>query len=358
MVVYEHFSKRAEVFLVRRRRDIVTQMNVRRKIEIPLGASYDPSESRIQMLVALVRAGVYLLYILVLLPLIVSDRFADIVHAHYLLPQGLAGVMISRATKTPLILTAAGTDVNLLARRGLPRLLVQYVLFRSSSRVIAVSQDLLIKLRNLGCKNATYIPNCVEPVRNNFSRESLDAHHILFVGSLTTVKRPNVLVQAFRRVADQVPDARLTIVGIGPMRQVLEEMVSKLDLVDKVCLAGYLQGEELMRLYRKSTVFVLPSAMEGLSLALLEAMSFGTPIIVSASAHCGVIQDEVNGLIFRSDDVNDLARKIVWLFENPEKSVKLSVNAKLKLEQEYSLAMVAPKLEKVYSEVLSPPTPR
>jgi len=356
LAVYEHFSKRPEVILIKRRRTIGSKIKVHRKIEIPLKVDINPFVSPIEMLGALFRAGVYLFYVLSLLHVIVRNRPVHLVHAHYLLPQGLAGVLISRATKAPLILTAAGTDINVIAKRRLARLLMRNVLFRGSKRVIAVSQGLLTKLRDLGCKDAIYIPNCVKLRAVDMIGESVDRHHILFVGSLTRLKRPDILVQAFHKVADQFQEARLTIVGIGPMQQPLKKLVCELSLTRKVCFAGYLREEELIQLYRRSSVFVLPSSMEGLSLSLLEAMSFGKRIIVSDSANSGVIQHEVDGLIFRHDDVDDLARKLLWMLENPEKSMRLSINAKTKCEQQYSLEVVAPRLERLYAEVLSQPT--
>jgi glycosyltransferase involved in cell wall biosynthesis len=160
-----------------------------------------------------------------------------------------------------------------------------------------------------------------------------------------------VLIQAFRRVADEVPDATLTIAGKGPLRQSLEDMTSRLHLTEKVTFAGYIEGEKVVQLYREASVFVLPSAAEGLSLALLEAMSFGKCVVVSERAHSGVIQDRVDGLIFRFDDADDLAGKLLWIFENPERSKRLSVNARQKVEREYSLEAIAPRLEQLYGEV-------
>jgi glycosyltransferase involved in cell wall biosynthesis len=170
---------------------------------------------------------------------------------------------------------------------------------------------------------------------------------------MTWNKRPQVLVRAFQKVASKFPDATLTFIGPGPMRRPLESLVSELGLANKTLFTGYLREDKLSELYNRSSTFVLPSSGEGLSLALLEAMSFGMCIIVSESAASRVIRDGVDGLIFRLDDVDDLARKILWLFENPNESQRLSANARLKCEREYSMEVVAPKLEAIYARILA-----
>jgi len=350
LAVYEHFSEKPRVLLIKKRRGSLSKRDAFSKIEIPLRADVDAS-TPVRMFGAVVRASVYLFYVFLLLPSIARNRPINVVHAHYLLPQGLAGALIARAVKAPLILTATGTDMNILAKRRIPRWLMRRVLFQNASLIIAVSQGILKEVQNLGCHHAIYLPNCVEIDKNRGLEQSLNAHNIIFVGSLTKLKRPHVLIQAFRRVADEVPDATLTIAGKGPLRQSLEDMTSRLHLTEKVTFAGYIEGEKVVQLYREASVFVLPSAAEGLSLALLEAMSFGKCVVVSERAHSGVIQDRVDGLIFRFDDADDLAGKLLWIFENPERSKRLSVNARQKVEREYSLEAIAPRLEQLYGEV-------
>jgi glycosyltransferase involved in cell wall biosynthesis len=217
--------------------------------------------------------------------------------------------------------------------------------------VVAVSQNLLVAIRKLGCENAIYIPNCVETQESEAHTENRNALDILFVGSLTKGKRLDLLVQAFRKVADRVPNAKLTIAGSGPMRGFVEKLVSSFNLADRICLTGYLHEKELADLYRRSNIFVLSSDQEGLPLSLLEAMSFGKGIIISESANSGVIQNGIQGLLFRQGDAEDLSRKMLWFFENPDELLKMSQNAKNRCEHEYSVRAVAPRLEQLYAEV-------
>jgi len=284
-----------------------------------------------------------------LLPRLALDGI-DLVHAHFLLPQGLAGVLISRATGAPLVLTAAGSDVNVLATHTLMREIIQHIIF-PHSQVVAVSQPLLRKLEALGCRNIRYIPNCVEMPADHVAVQQLSK--ILFVGHLIPEKRPDVLVRAFSKVASQVSDATLTVVGSGPMQKDLQTLTSNLGLVRRVCFTGYLNDEELMPIYKESGIFVMPSVSEGLSVAVLEAMSFGLRVIVSEPAGSEIIEDGVHGLVFRVDDVDELVGRILWVIKNPAKSSQLSSNARSLCEREYAVSVVAPKLEQLYAEACS-----
>jgi glycosyltransferase involved in cell wall biosynthesis len=352
--VYGYFSKKPEIILIRRKRnDVVSRKNLSKIMEIPLSVGFDPLSRPARALVALVRMSMYIVYVLLMLPIIASERPVGLVHAHFLLPQGLAGVLVSRATKAPLILTAAGSDVNRLATRTLAKHIIRHVLFPNSRMVVAVSPDLLRRLKTLGCQNAVYLPNCVEKPVNHTSLGNGNPYSILFVGDLIPLKRPHILIQAFHKIAYRVPDATLTIVGPGPMRQYLDDLITRLALDEKVRFTGFLQEKELAEIYRRSQIFVLPSSSEGMSYSLLEAMSYGKCVIVSEAAHSGIIRNGIEGLIFKVDDVDDLANKILWVFENPEKSRALSLNARMKCEREYSVASVALKLERLYAHVCS-----
>lgn len=105
---------------------------------------------------------------------------------------------------------------------------------------------------------------------------------ILAVGRLADQKRHATLLEAFAAVADRIPEWRVVIVGDGPLRRDLEAQIDRLDLTERVTLTG--QVDDPRPYYASAGLFVLPSAYEGTSNALLEAASAGLPCIVSAEA--------------------------------------------------------------------------
>jgi glycosyltransferase involved in cell wall biosynthesis len=102
---------------------------------------------------------------------------------------------------------------------------------------------------------------------------------ILAVGRLVDQKQHATLIEAFAAIADRIPEWRVVIVGDGPLRGDLEAQIDRLDLSDRVTLAG--QVEDPRPFYASAGLFVLPSNYEGTSNALLEAASAGLPCIVS-----------------------------------------------------------------------------
>lgn len=353
LAVYDHFIDRPDITLLRsaRTNEALSISGVTRIIRIPFRV--DRRAPRVGILIALemfVRASLYLTTVVFLLPIITWSCTFDLIHAQYLLPQGLAGVLISRITGKPLVLTATGTDVNLLSKNRLARVLMRGILFQKSMQIIAVSNALYKQLEELGCRRITYIPNYVATREDVSTSCDTSMHNILFVGTLEKVKNLEVLIQAFRVVAGRIQDARLMIAGMGPMKRSLESLTASLCLKDRVQFVGYLEREALSKAYRESQIFVLPSLSEGLSVSLLEAMSFGKGIVVSEAANPSVIQNGIDGLTFHTGDADDLAGKMLWLFRNPAKLAQIGANARTRCRVEYSLQAVAPRLEKIYSE--------
>jgi len=140
---------------------------------------------------------------------------------------------------------------------------------------------------------------------------------ILAVGRLVPYKRHATLIRAFARLGDEFSQWQLDIVGDGPLRDELVRTARELGVAERVHLHGR-QGD-MSSFYRRAALFVLPSAVEGTSNALLEAMAHALPCVVSdavaSAAHC--FDDGISGHLFRFDDVSDLAEKITGLARQP-----------------------------------------
>jgi glycosyltransferase involved in cell wall biosynthesis len=110
---------------------------------------------------------------------------------------------------------------------------------------------------------------------------------VLCVSRLVPSKRVDVAVEMTRILLDRGVDARLTVVGRGPLRDDLADRARSLSLGDRVVFTGFVDDRQQLRdLYRRSHVFVLPTEMEGISLAIQEAMAAGLPVV---STHAGAL---------------------------------------------------------------------
>lgn len=115
--------------------------------------------------------------------------------------------------------------------------------------------------------------------------------HFLFVGVLKPRKRVSILIVAMTNIVKLYSEAKLTIVGSGPDRENLEILVKQLGLSNNVSFTGRISDEELNSIYQNSSVYVSASEWEGFGMPLLEAMSFGKPLVVSnCEAHEEIIK--------------------------------------------------------------------
>lgn len=134
----------------------------------------------------------------------------------------------------------------------------------------------------------------------------------LFVGLLSAGKGIDVLIRAFSQVRQQNRLASLTIVGGGPIREELKALAASLNVADAVRFPGAANINQLAGYYLNASCLILPSRSEAWGLVVNEALSYGCPAIVSA--HCGCAPDLIiegkTGYVFRTDDVDELAKKM------------------------------------------------
>lgn len=138
-----------------------------------------------------------------------------------------------------------------------------------------------------------------------------DKKTFLFVGRLAEVKNVVLLIKAFQKIKQKYSDTALLIVGDGPERTMLEQLVKDGQIGD-VIFPGYVVFPEIVQYYKMADVFILPSVHEPWGLVVNEAMIMGLPVIASSDVGCrlDLIRDRENGFIFESNNVKDLKRKM------------------------------------------------
>jgi glycosyltransferase involved in cell wall biosynthesis len=150
---------------------------------------------------------------------------------------------------------------------------------------------------------------------------------ILWLGKLRRYKRPDHAVRAMARVVEQVPGARLTIAGrrddLAYERQ-LRELVRELGLEGSVEFQFNLSEAEKRSLFLKSRVLIVPSAVEGFGIVVLEANACGVPVIASSGVPEGAVRDGLNGLRYPYGDIAALAGGICKVLEDDQLHARLS----------------------------------
>jgi teichuronic acid biosynthesis glycosyltransferase TuaC len=213
-------------------------------------------------------------------------RDFDLIDAHYFYPDGVAAAWLGRALGKPVVITARGTDVNLIPKFAAPRRMI-VAAADSAAGIIAVSRALQDCIVDLGIpkERVTVLRNGVDlalfhPGVRTASVDAATARSrsiLLSVGQLIERKGHDLVIGAL----PLLPQCSLLIAGEGPERTRLEHLAERLDVADRVRFLGSVVHHDLPAIYANADVLVLASSREGWPNVLLEAMACGTPVVAS-----------------------------------------------------------------------------
>lgn len=172
-----------------------------------------------------------------------------------------------------------------------------------------------IKYNKIIIPNPLFTDNLPETYRGERKKE------IVNVGRLNKQKNQEMLIRAFSKIADKYSEYKLVIYGEGPERNNLENIVKKLNLVNRVAMPGAFSN--VLEKIKSASFFAFSSNFEGMPNALIEAMALGLPVI-STDCPCGgpreLIDDYVNGLLVPVGDIDTFASRMDYILSNKEKA--------------------------------------
>ena len=209
----------------------------------------------------------------------------DVIDAHYFYPDGVAAALLGKWLRVPVVITARGTDINLIPRHRGPRRMILWAA-RRAAHMITVCQALKDELVALGADagKITALRNGVDlerfrPVDRDAARKTLGLRRttLLSVGHLIERKGHHLVIEA---LAD-LPDCELLIAGDGEMDAALRALATRFGVADRVRFLGAVPQEELRHVYGAADLLVLASSREGWANVLLEAMACGTPVVAT-----------------------------------------------------------------------------
>lgn len=200
---------------------------------------------------------------------------------------------------------------------------------------------------------ATPQPAQITNLRNRYAAANQPL--ILFVGRLRYYKGVQYLVQAMPLL--QATNARLLIVGIGPMEAELTAEVARLKLQECVIFLGEISDDDLPAFYQAADVFVLPACerSEAFGLVQAEAMAAGCPVISTelGTGTSYVNQDEVTGLVVPPANPPALAAALDKLLANPQLRQQMKINAQKRVQAEFTLEKMVARVEQIYRSLLA-----
>jgi glycosyltransferase involved in cell wall biosynthesis len=175
----------------------------------------------------------------------------------------------------------------------------------------------------------------------------------LWVGALQRSKNPHLLASAWRIVAKAAPEARLVVVGSGPLKAVVDRLETAYP--DRVRAISRLEPHELKGEFDSATTLVLPSRSEGLGRVVIESFARGRPVIGSRVGGIpDLVKHEVNGLLIPSDNVEALADAMTRLLTDRALAVRLGAQARADAEvHRWSVERYAASLVNLIEDAMS-----
>jgi len=181
---------------------------------------------------------------------------------------------------------------------------------------------------------------------------------ITFAGRLDIEKGVDTLVNAFSLVKQRIPAVRLVIAGRGTLGPTIEEHVKRLRLEASVSLCGYLEGQVLRSLYKVSDMHVCPSHYEPFGLVALEAMSAGTPVVVSDTGGLkDIVVSPKVGRKFPPGNATVLSETMFELAKNPGLRRQIARSGKKHVNDKFSWSRLAPVAISLYQRALEATKP-
>ncbi len=288
-------------------------------------------------------------------PLVLARLRPDIVHIHSPYPLGeVANWLLGRSRAT---IIAYHSDV--VRQQAWLRLYGPFLrrVLRAADRIIATSPRYIESSTWLSPvkHKCVAIPSGIDVTRflSSSDRPPVSTPTLLFVGRLRYYKGLDTLLRALPLVAN----ARLTVVGEGPMRQEWEALSRELGLADRVDFMGEIDDADLPAYYRRADVFVLPAnaRAEGFGLVLVEAMASGLPCITTelGTGTSWVVQDGATGLVVPPRDPAAMAAAVNRLVGDADLRRRFGQAGQERAQREFSYQVMAERVMQVYQLVLS-----
>lgn len=291
-----------------------------------------------------------------------ENRPYDLTHSFFTVPCGFVSLLLRRKYKLPYIISLRGSDVpNYSERFSLIYKFLTPVIIRIWKMAGAViANSLFLKklaLRSNPHQNIEIIYNGINTdlFRPGVFPKQDKKFTLLCASRLSRRKGFKYAVSAFDKISRLYPETRMIIAGgEGNAGRELRKQVKDLDLEDKVTFTGLITpNTEFLKYYNAADVFVFPSAAEGMSNNMLEAMASGLPIIMTPTGGAEeLVRDGVNGYIIKFNDSDDIAEKLGQLINNPRLAENMGRESR-RIAEQMSWRKVAQDYQKIYQKIVS-----
>jgi glycosyltransferase involved in cell wall biosynthesis len=301
--------------------------------------------------------------------LMIHRREYDIIHVHQVLYPAFISVLVGKSIlKKPVLAKNAcsglTSDIKYIKRFPFGNLQLKY-LIKHLDCLIAVNEEGIFEFKAIGYPETKiqHIPNGVSPSLAGKTKSN-EALYVISAVRLDKQKGIDVLLKAWSKVVAKEKTLKLLILGQGPLESELKKLAKSLEIIDSVKFVGLVNNPEEYLI--KSDIFVLPSRAEGMSNALLESMCIGLSCIATnISGNTELISEnskqpvllgefvvEKNGILINPDDVEGLAKAILFLIHNAKVRKEVGIHGRSHIQNHFSIDSIADRYVTLYRSLL------
>ena len=308
---------------------------------------------------------------------LVKEKKPDILHAHWILPNGFIAGHVSKVTGIPLLIQTHGSDVFTAEKNALFRSMARYAAAQAHY-IVSPSPEHTIRLGAIGIdtRKIGLVPNTVEAdfstgiASNDTDRlkasRGIPRDHVvvLAMGRMVHVKGFNYLLEAFQRIAGEYQNVTLVLAGDGVLYKDLKGMSEKLGIRDRVIMPGAVMRPDVPVYFKMADIFVVPSirhksgAVDGLPVVVPEAMAAGLPVIASDLSGIPVlIKDGYNGTLVKERDVDGITNAIKNLLDSDNLRRQFGERSQRIIEKSVNYDNISDYFLMLYKEIAIKKTP-
>ncbi len=200
-------------------------------------------------------------------------------------------------------------------------------------------------------KKIMVIPNGIDLDEYDIQNKNTE-NQVIFIGRLVFYKNVEMLLGAFAKVIQKIPNSKLIIIGDGPLKIFLEKKAESLKIKNNIKFTGNIPDSEKIDLLSKSRFLLNPSLVEGFGIVVLEAFACRKPVLVSDTKPLSdLVANSVDGFIVSSHDVDAWAEKIIQLLSNPKLCDTMGEKGRIKAS-DYSISKLSGKMLELYQSVI------
>ncbi len=300
---------------------------------------------------------------------IVQSEKPELIYVHWVVPNGIPALIISKIFKIPYAISLHGSDIFVSKKNFVFRFIAKSI-FANCSLVTACSPELYSDAVQLGSpKNIHLLPWGADPkiffksknqqeIRQKYQVETDDIV-LISLGRMVYKKGFTNLILALPAIIKNHPNVKIIIGGDGKIKQDLIQLANNLGVKKYVILPGNIPWNNVREFLSLGNIFLLPSIkdhsgnIDGLPTVVLEAMACSLPIIASDIGGISlVVENEKNGFLIKPDDPTAISQAVIKILDNPELINNMGKVSRLMIETIYNWNIVAEKLTAEFKKIV------